>query len=164
MRVLRRALGTVVLAGIGLGSGCADEQTADFRLNVVFPSTELAIASEEVQFFVFDDPTPGACQRIYLKHITGQADLPRVVAESARIPVCELAFGRPKPIELPLGRHSILAIVTAGREDLLVGCSDVALSADGGEVSVNVGLPGETPVPPRSSCATFEDSCFNRCN
>lgn len=157
-------MGAVVLAAIGLGIGCAKEQTADFRLNVVFPSAELAIASEEVQFFVFDDPTPGACQRIYLKRITGQADLPRVVAESSPIPVCELAFGRPKPIELPLGKHSILAIVTRGKEDLLVGCSDVALSADGGEVSVNVGLPSETPVPPRSSCATFEDSCFNRCN
>lgn len=157
-------MGAAVLAGIGICVGCAKEQTADFRLNVVFPSTEMAIATEEVTFVVFDDPTPGACQRIYLKRITDQADLPRVVASSPSIPVCELAFGRPPTLELPLGKHSILAIATRGKEDLLVGCSDVALSADGGEVFVNVDLPGETPVPPRSNCASFEDSCFNRCN
>lgn len=163
MRVLGRALGVAVLAGVSAAVGCAKEETASFRLNIVFPSADMAIATEEVQFFVFDDPTPGACQRIYLKRITGQTDLPRVVAESARIPVCELAFGRPPVVELPFGKHSILAIASRGRDDLLVGCSDVTLSSEGGEVSVNVGLPSETPVPPKTSCASFEDACFNRC-
>jgi hypothetical protein len=164
MRAFARALVAALPIGLVAGAGCKEQEATNVRLNVVFPSTEMAIATEEVQFFVFDDPSPGACQSIYLKRITGQSDLPRVVAQSPPIPVCELAFGRPPVVELPFGKHAILAIASRGKEDLLVGCSDVAISSEGGEVFVNVGLPGQTPVPPRSTCASFEDSCFNRCN
>ena len=32
-----------------------------------------------------------------------------------------------------------------------------------GEVTVYVGLPGSTPVPPIDKCTSFEDVCFARC-
>jgi hypothetical protein len=43
---------------------CEDPEPAKYRVDVVFPSTAMAIATEDVRFTVFDDPEPGACQRI----------------------------------------------------------------------------------------------------
>lgn len=163
-RVLSRALALIASALVtALAAGCSNEQEATVRLNVAFPSTAMAIASDDVKFIVFDDPTPGACQRIYLKWITGQSDLPPVVFDAPPIPVCALAFQRLVPFVLPLGRHSILAVATRSGEDLLVGCSDVALSSEGGEVVVDLALPGATPLPPTSECTTLRDWCEERC-
>lgn len=160
----RRVVVTAVVAGLGLlATGCAKEQEANVRLDVVFPSTAMAIASDDVKFIVYDDPEPGACQRIYLKHITNQTNLPPVVLAPPAVPVCDLAFGRPEPLVLPLGKHSILAIATRGADDLLVGCSDVAVSAEGNEVTINLALPSATPVPALTSCATLRDFCDSRC-
>jgi hypothetical protein len=159
-----RALVAAVAGAIAvLAAGCAEEKTASFDLDVVFPSTALAIASDEVKFIVFDDPNPGACQRIYLKRITNQPDLPPVVLESPPVPMCDVALGRTKPLELPVGKHSILAIASREKQDLLVGCADIALSSDGGEVSVALALPGATLVPPLSSCLSLSDFCGKRC-
>lgn len=160
----RRALVAAVLVGIGaLVAGCKEEEKASFRLDVVFPSTALAIASDQVKFIVYDDATPGACQRIYLKRITNQSDLPPVVLDVPPAPMCNLAFGRTAPLDLPLGKHAILAVALRAKEDLLVGCSDVTLSAEGGEVTVNLALPGSTPVPPLSACLSVRDFCEKRC-
>lgn len=162
MRGLLRALAGPVLVGLGaIVVGCAQEDPASYRLNVTFPSTAMAIAAEEVKFIVFDDPEPGACQRIYLKRITGQADLPPVVAETAPARTCDLAFGRPVPLEVPVGKHSILAVGLRDKQDLLVGCSDVAISSEGGDLVVTLALPGATPVPPISSCVSLRDFCTN---
>lgn len=165
MAILARACTVLTIALIARTiTACGEADPAKYQLDVVFPSTAMAIATEDVRFIVFDDPKPGSCERIYLKRITDQSDLPPVVAQVGPIPVCELAFGRPQTIELPTGkRYSVLAIALRGNEDLLVGCSDVAVSSDDGRISVFVGLPGVTPVPPIDSCTSFEDSCFNRC-
>lgn len=160
-----RALGVLGAAGVlGAVTACEEPEPAKYRLDVIFPSTAMAIATEDIRFTVFEDSRSGACQRIYLKWITGQSDLPRVVATTPPIPVCEIAFGRPPTIELPVGKkYSVLAVALRNNEDLLVGCSDVAVDSDNGEVSIYVGLPGTTPVPPVSECASFEDVCFARC-
>ncbi|MCW5832493.1 MAG: hypothetical protein KIS78_08785 [Labilithrix sp.] len=158
----RRRASAAALLG-ALAAGCAKEQEATVQLEVVFPSTAMAIASDDVKLIVYDDPEPGGCQRIYLKHITNQTDLPPVVLEPPSIPICDLAFGRPAPLVLPLGRHSILAIASRGADDLLVGCSDVAVSAEGGVAVVTLALPGATPVPPPTTCASLRDSCEDRC-
>jgi hypothetical protein len=158
----RRALGAF-LGGLLLLVACAKSEPAKFTFNVVFPSTALAIATEEVKFIVYDDPNPGACQAIYLKRITNAADLPRVALNPAPAPMCDLALGRTAPLEVPIGKHSILAVGLREKEDLLVGCSDVALSEDGGDIVVNLALPGATPVPPLSSCLSVRDFCENRC-
>lgn len=146
------------------GTGCAKEEEVTVRLDVVFPSIEMAIAADDVKFTVYDDPEPGACRRIYLKHITNQTDLPPVVLDPPPNPVCNIAFGRDRPLVLPLGKHSILAVATRGGDDLLVGCSDVAVSADGAEVVINLALPGATPVPASTSCTSLRDWCESRCD
>lgn len=164
-RFLRRAVATGILGLLGaVGAGCAEEREAAIHLDVVFPSTAMAIAADELRFIVYDDPTPGACQRIYLKRLTNQADVPPVVLEVPPMPVCHLAFGPPDPILLPLGKHSILAIASRANEDILVGCADVALSSDGGEAVIHLALPGATPVPPMTSCSTLRDYCEYRCD
>lgn len=162
---MRRGLSVLGTAALGLGiAACEEPEPAKYRVEVVFPSTAMAIASEDIRFTVFDDPKAGACQRIYLKWITGQSDLPPVVTSTPPIPVCEIAFGKPPTIDLPVGkRYSVLAVALRGNEDLLVGCSEVSVSSDDGEVSIFVGLPGATPVPPIDSCTSFEDVCFARC-
>lgn len=159
---IARALG---IFGIGvLVAACQEADPAKYRVNVIFPSTAMAIASEDIRFTVFDDPEPGACQRIYLQWITGQSDLPRVVTSTPPVPVCEIAFGKPPTIELPVGKkYSVLAVALRENKDLLVGCSEVAVSSDDGEVTIYVGLPGATPVPPTDKCTSFEDVCFARC-
>ena len=159
---MARALG---ILGIGaLIAACEEPEPAKYRVDVVFPSTAMAIASEDLRFTVFDDPKPDACQRIYLKWITGQSDLPRVVTSTPPIPVCEIAFGRPPTIEVPVGKkYSVLAVALRNDEDLLVGCSDVSVDSNDGAVTIHVGLPGATPVPPIDTCTSFEDVCFARC-
>lgn len=159
----RRALGVSLGAAVVVFGGCAQEDKASFRFNVVFPSTALAIATEEVKFIVYDDPSPGACQRIYLKRISNQSDLPPVVLGPPVVRTCDLALGRTAPLDLEVGKHSILAIGMRAKQDLLVGCSDVTLTSDGGEVVVNLALPGTTPVPPLSSCLSVREFCENRC-
>lgn len=161
----RRLAACATLAGgaLALSSGCKEEEKANFRLNVVFPSTELAIATTEVKFVVFDDPEDGACQRIYLKHITNQTDLPPVVLDPAPVAMCDVALGRGGAFEIPVGKHSILAVASRENEDLLVGCSDVALGSDGGEISVTLALPGITPLPPLSKCLSVTEFCTGAC-
>lgn len=162
---IARVLGTLGIAVLAaFAAACEEADPAKYRVDVVFPSTAMAIASEDIRFTVFDDPEPGACQRIYLKWITGQSDLPRVVTSTPPIPVCEIVFGRPPTIEVPVGKkYSVLAVALRGNEDLLVGCTDVAVSSDDGAVTIYVGLPGATPVPPVDTCTSFEDVCFARC-
>ena len=133
------------------------------RLDVVFPSTAMAIASDDIKLTVYSDAEPGACQRIYLKHITNQSDLPPVVLAPPPTPVCNLAFGYFQPLVLPLGKHSILAVATRGDQDLLVGCSDVAVSAEGTEAVINLALPSATPLPEITTCASLRDWCDSRC-
>jgi hypothetical protein len=159
---IARALG---IFGIGVFvTSCNEADPAKYRVDVVFPSTAMAIATEDVRFTVFDDSDPDACQDIYLKWITGQSDLPPVVKSTPPIPVCEIAFGRPQTLELATGKkYSILAVALRENKDLLVGCSEVSVSSDDGEVSIFVGLPGATPVPPATQCTSFEDVCFARC-
>lgn len=141
-------------------ASCArEEEPARFTFQVNFPSTSLAIATEEVKFIVYDDPEPAACQRIYLKRITNQTDLPPVVLSTADILVCDLALGQSPALQLPLGKHSILAVGLRKGADLLLGCSDVALSSDGGEVVVDLALPSTTPLPSLSSCTSLTDFC-----
>lgn len=161
----RRVLVCGVLAAAGaIAMGCGEEKTAEVKLDVIFPSTEMAIASDEVKFVVYDDPTPGACQRIYLKRITNQTDLPAVVLDPPSVSVCQLAFGRAPPLRLPLGKHSILAVAIRSNEDLMVGCSDVAISDEVNEVVVNLTLPGTTPIPPPTTCSTLRDFCSEVCD
>lgn len=133
------------------------------RLDVVFPSTQMAIASDDIKFTVYSDPEPGACQRIYLKHITNQSNLPPVTLDPPPTPVCNLAFGTFAPLVLPVGRHAILAVAMRNNEDLLVGCTDVAVSSEGGEAVINLALPGATPVPEIGECASLRDWCDGRC-
>ncbi|MBX3222861.1 MAG: hypothetical protein KF795_20275 [Labilithrix sp.] len=159
-----RALVLAALAVLApTAAGCAKEAEASVQLEVVFPSTAMAIASSDVKFVVYDDPAPGGCQRIYLKRITNQTDLPPVVLDPPSVPVCDIAFGLAPPLVLPLGKHSILAIASRGADDLLVGCSDVAVSAEGGVAVINLALPSATPVPPLSTCPSLRDACDDRC-
>lgn len=146
-----------------VAAGCSSESEAPVALNVVFPSTAMAIASDEITFIAYDDSSQGACQRIYLKRISNQTDLPPVLAQSNPVAVCDAAFGRAAPLVLPFGKHAILAVATRKGSDLLIGCADVAVSSEGGEVSVDLALPGATPLPPISSCATLGEYCEDRC-
>jgi len=150
----------VLVPLLALVASCAkDEERARFTFRVNFPSTSLAIATEKVKFIVYDDPDPAACQRIYLKRITNQTDLPPVVLSTEEVPVCDLALGRSPSLELSLGKHSILAVGLRNDTDLLLGCSDVALSSDGGEVVVDLALPSTTPVPSLSACTSLTNFC-----
>lgn len=155
--------GLALIAGGLLAASCKEADAAPYELEVSFPSTALAIASEEIRFIVYDDGAPGACQRIYLKRITNQSDMPPVALEVPPVSVCELAAGRGKTLDLPLGKRAILAIALRERQDLLVGCSDVVLSSEGGKVTIDLALPGTTPVPPLSSCLSVRDACDKRC-
>jgi hypothetical protein len=163
-RRFSRLVGAAAVVAVGsLGASCKEADPAKYELDVSFPSTALAIAAEEVRFIVYEDDAPGACQRIYLKRITNQTDLPPVALEVPPVSVCDLAGGRMAPMELPLGKHAILAVALRGRQDLLVGCADVAISSEGGKVTVDLALPGTTPVPPLSSCLSLRDACDKRC-
>ncbi len=163
------ALGAAVTAAaLFLAPACNKADAATLVLNVDFPSAPLAIASDEVKFIVYDDPDrePGACQRIYLKRITNQTDLPPIVLSPREIPICELAAGKGPSLELPLGRHSILAVALRENQDLLIGCTDVDLEAGGAELVVSLALPSSTPVPPLGACVSLQDFCAGRapCN
>ena len=146
-----------------LAFGCAKEKEVSVRLDVVFPSTAMAIAADDIKLTVYSDDEPGSCQRIYLKHITNQTDLPPVILDPPATPVCNLAFGYFKPLELPLGKHSILAVASRGGEELLVGCSDVSVAAEGTEAVINLALPSATPLPTFTTCASLRDWCDERC-
>lgn len=153
-------LGGLLLVGSLSAGGCAkDDARASFTFQVDFPSTPLAIATEKVKFIVYDSPDPAPCQTIYLKRITNQTDLPPVVLTTPELPMCDLALGKSPAIEVPLGKHSILAVGLRSDQDLLLGCSDVALSSEGGEVVVTLALPSTTPLPALSTCSSLKQFC-----
>lgn len=162
---IKRAAAAAILGVIGVASaGCEGESKAAVQLEIIFPSTAMAVAADALRFVVYDDPSPGACQRIYLKRITNQQNVPPVVLETSPVSVCTLALHGPDPIDLPLGKFSILAIASRGSDDILVGCTDVALSSEGGEAAIHLALPGATPVPPPTSCSSLRDFCEFRCD
>jgi hypothetical protein len=144
-------------------AGCGDPAPASVRVDVNFPSIALAIASDTVKFIVYDDSSDGACQSIYLKHVTGQVDLPPVLLDGAPIAVCDLAAGKQVSLSVPLGKHAVLAVSQRAKSDLLVGCSDLVLTKDGGEVTIDLALPGTTPAPSLSTCLSLKDACNKVC-
>ncbi len=141
---------------------CGDPDPSSVRLDLIFPSPQLALSADQIEFVVYDDPVEGACERIYLKRLANETTgLPPESLRRAPAPLCQVMLGKTAPLDLPMGKHSILVAAKRANADLLVGCSDVTVTPDTNAVAVNLALPGTTIVSEPSKCTSIRDYCSN---
>lgn len=152
-------------ATVALMAGCSSEGPPSHgSLSVAFPSTAAAVATDSVQFFVFDVPAD-ANRSTYCGTLIQSRKRKDVLApqsQTAAIGICDLVEQPPR-FTVPYGEHAVLAVGVRKGEDFLIGCviqtygdGDPLLSVPLALVDVSVGLPQKT-------CPSVESYCTSAC-
>lgn len=146
---------------------CAgDPEPAEGVVNVAFPSTAAAVASENVSLLVFDVPketSPASfCTTLVQQAKSGQA-LPPRLTESPPKPVCDFQSGATQ-VTVGFGDKAVLAIATRAGKPYLVGCALQNIGAGDAPVTVSLGLVSTSTSVPKTDCALLSEFCSKKCS
>lgn len=152
---------------IGLASSCSNEGPSKGNVSVSFPSTAAAVATDTLQFFVFDVPSgqdrTTYCDQLVGKKRSGDVLVPQM--QSPEIPICQAFAKYPLP-EISYGEHAIMAIGSRSttspvpRGPILIGC--VVQTVDEGDVQTPIVLSlfdAAVTLPPDPGCSSLSEFC-----
>jgi hypothetical protein len=160
---MRRAKVGLFLLLVAAGCG-GTEEPKESRVNIVFPSTKAAVASDTVQMLVYEATDPNACLDLVQRRRTNQ-DPSRRVITGMRTPIttCDfLARGVPS-LSLGYGRRAFFVLVQRDESDFLIGCTLQGVGDE--EQTIDVAL---TPVNsgvsvPDTTCGQLSAKCAGSC-
>lgn len=158
------------LAGMTLGllvaGGCSEASPpSEGTIGVSFPSTAAAVATDYLQFFVFDGPSSEAeratlCQGLIQARRKGDALSP--TAQSEPISICDAVEGR-VPVTIPYGERAVLVIGTRQQKDFLIGCALQTFGAGDAALPIALSLIDPSTSLPSKTCPTVADACSGAC-
>jgi hypothetical protein len=135
----------------------------DGTYSIVFPSTAFAVATDNVQVFVFDGSVAtNGCATLVQKR-KSRADLPPTLVTLDPTPTCSLAHATGGQFTVSLETVSVLVVAERGAEDLLIGCAVQSLAADQTDVAVTLTFASSSTSTPTTSCTTLADHCNGKC-
>jgi hypothetical protein len=135
------------------------------QVQIAFPSTAVAVASEKVQVLVFDATVPGTdCLSLLVARESG-AETPKAPAlllDTGAVDACALAGGD-GALPISYGSRSFLAVAQRGGQDFFTGCAQGDIEADSPPVSITLAEAKiGTHVPP-TTCASLSQKCTGGC-
>lgn len=165
-RSLRRRLASALVPFALLVSACASAADGPSRGNYTleFPSTEVAVATDTVQVFVFALPEPSARESYCRELIDGRkrSDLQKAEVESVPANICELLKGR-RPITVPYGEWAVLAVGQRGTDDFVIGCAIQTIGEGDAPLPIELSLVNPAQAVPVSDCKSVSDACAAKC-
>lgn len=163
-RWLRR-LGAMAFGAL-LVSACSSESPpSKGNIGVLFPSTAAAVATDYLQFFVFDGPSseaerPTLCQDLIQARKKG--DTPSPGEQSPPIHVCDALEGA-VPVTIPYGEHAVLVLGQRNGKDFLVGCTLQTFGKGDAVLPVSLSLINASASLPSKTCPSLSDFCSEVC-
>jgi hypothetical protein len=132
---------------------------------IEFPSTAAAVATDNVQLFVFDPPTLAADRAGYCQSLIQARKLKadqKPIAMNQPVNTCELLGGK-KPITIDYGDKAILAVAQRNQMDFMIGCAIQTLGNGDASLPIDLSLVDvSNPVPP-TTCMSVTDFCTGKC-
>lgn len=151
--------------GLLVVSACSSESPpSKGNIGVVFPSTAAAVATDYLQFFIFDPPASAdratVCQDLIQARKKG--DYPSPAAQSPLIHVCEALEGV-VPVTVPYGEHAVLVIGLRNSKDFLVGCTLQTYGEGDAVLPIALSLIDASSSLPSKTCPTLSAFCSETC-
>jgi hypothetical protein len=154
---------------------CSSTETpsppTEARYDISFPSTGAAVATENVQVFVFDGDVAGTdCLTLATRRRTGQ-DLPPRLTETEPISPCELrdtasseSRAKGRLTNMTYGNRVFFAVATFDRgRDFLVGCAAAIVGAGTQPVEIFLSLASQSVSVPSTTCRELSTKCDSSC-
>ena len=156
------ALATAV---IGLSACSAASDPSRIEYDVTFPSTAAAVAVDGLEIHVFDAARPDiagdVCASLVVRRRSGQ-DLPASLVARSDLTPCALRAGQ-GTLGVSYGSRAFLVVAQRARQDFLIGCAHVELSATTAPVEIPLALFATTIAVPPTTCASLSDHCAGGC-
>jgi hypothetical protein len=132
-------------------------------ITVAFPSTAAAVATTDVQLYVFDpgDAGPTICPQL-LQLERSQQTLPTTIMTTPAISPCDLASGI-GTFTIPYGTYAVLAIAQQAGSDFLIGCAIESVEKNSDAVPIDLALVSDTVSVPASTCTALSMYCSGDC-
>ena len=153
------------LAALFLLAGCGPNPVT---IDVVFPSTETFLHSEQAQLLVYEageDGGLGSCPQI-LEDIANN-DLGDPILDSERVPVCDLRNGGVGFDDVPQGPKAFVVLAFDDANTLLLSGCRIGEAYEGAmPIEVDVFPSDEyasTIMGTTLTCGTAEDKCTRGC-
>ena len=165
---MRRAAPRGVALAAALACVCACSAASDpsrIEYDVTFPSTAAAVAADGVEIHVFDAAKPDVagdvCASLIVRRRTGQ-DLPAALVARSDLTPCALRAGQ-GALAVSYGSRAFLVVAQRARQDFLIGCAYVELSATTAPVEIPLALFATTIAVPTTTCPSLSDHCAGGC-
>jgi hypothetical protein len=165
---LRRAAQRGVALAAALTCVCACSAASDpsrVEYNVTFPSTAAAVAADGLEIHVFDaaeaDLAGDVCASLVVRRRSDQ-DLPAALVARTDLTPCALHAGQ-GTLSVSYGSRAFLVVAQRARQDFLIGCAYVDLSATTAPVEIPLALFATTIAVPATTCASLSDHCAGGC-
>lgn len=160
-----RRFGATAFVALVVGACSSESPPSRGNIGVVFPSTAAAVATDYLQFFVFDGPSseaqrPTLCQDLIQARKKG--DTPSPTQESSLIHVCEALEGA-VPVTVPYGEHAVLVVGLRNGKDFLVGCTLQTYGQGDAVLPIALSLIDASSSLPSKTCPTLSDFCSEAC-
>jgi len=161
---VRTALASVLITSVLVACAADPEGPSRGTYTISFPSTQAAVATDDVIVLVFDGPPAGTRDTYCQALLQGRKrkDPQQPLTQTAPVALCDLLSGRHE-IEAPYGEKAIMVIGRRGAVDFLGGCAlqtfgDGDAPADVDLALVDVGMP-----VPETDCTSVSGACQARC-
>jgi hypothetical protein len=154
------------LLGIGVAVACSSTKAPPppTGYTLLFPSTDVAVATDTVEVLVFDVPPdqPDLCNTLVL-HKRSNQDLGPSLTTSTPKSVCDLAAGT-GTVAVSFGVRAFFAIGRQGQNDFLLGCTAQQVAGGTTPPSIYLDYVSDTvrPAPP-SPCRSVSQKCTGGC-
>ncbi|HEY1695082.1 MAG TPA: hypothetical protein VGG39_23100 [Polyangiaceae bacterium] len=159
------------LASLALGGlACSRAQTgstgpSSSQYEIVFPSTEAAIATQQVEVLVFDTSMEGAdCLSLLITRQAGAPlpESPTLLLDTGAIGTCSLAGGGGS-LDVAYGPRSFLVVAESGGEDLFTGCAQADVEPNTPPIVVPIAQAATPTALPTTSCTSLSQKCDGGC-
>jgi hypothetical protein len=145
-----------------LSVACGSGSPVGGTFTIDFPTVADAVATSDVQVFVYTYGASTSCQALFEARRTTQMSPAGSVAQTPMTTPCDLRTGAGS-LAVPFGSYSFLAVGQAKGADLLLGCAAQVISDTNSVVSIPLTLEGNTVAVPTTSCASLSAFCDKKC-
>lgn len=136
------------------------------RVNVLFPSTKAAVATDTLQMLVYDAPDDNACLDLVQRRRTSQ-DPSRRVITGQRSPLDTCSFiERASAVDLSLsyGRRAFFVLAQRQGSDFMIGCTLQGIGDADQSVDVALTPIDNTVLVPETTCDRLSSKCAGSCS
>jgi hypothetical protein len=143
---------------------CSDDVPLPNSYEIVFPSTDVAVATETVEVQVFDvkGQETSFCVEALVKRRNNQ-DIGAPLARTAPRSTCDLLKSS-EPLDVSFGTRAFVAIGRRGGQDFVLGCSVENVGPESVPARINMTYANvSVQAAPTTTCRDVSQRCSGGC-